>query len=152
MNIRLRNIDQVRQKHDRFLADNENEVVDAMLGAGRFGERYVQTFPRFTPRTGKTQDATGHQVVRTSSGRVLKFFNRAKHAAILESGSRPHIIRVRSRNHLRFRGRNGQWVFRESVRHPGTKPYRFMSSAYAASNVRFKADMAQRMNRLASRF
>lgn len=152
MNIRLRNLDEVRRRHDRFLADNTNELQGALLDAGRFGERYVHTFPRFKPRTGKTQDATGYQVVRTSGGRVLKFFNKARHAAALESGTRPHIIRSRSGGYLRFRGRDGNWVFRRSVRHPGTKPYRFMSSAYTAANARFKGDMTRRMTTLASRF
>lgn len=152
MRVVLKNADQVRRGHDFFLAENERELFTALDNAGRFGERYVKAFPRFTRRTGETQKATGHQVVRTSRGKVLKFFNTAKHAAALESGSRPHIIRARSGNRLRFRGADGVWTFRTSVRHPGTKPYRFMSSAYTATNVRFKADMTRRMTALAAKF
>lgn len=148
----LKNLDEVRRHHEFFLALNEREMTEALDASGRVATRFVMTFPRFTPRTGKTQKATKHRVVRTSRGRVMRFTNTAKHAGALESGARPHVIRVRSRNHLRFRGRNGQFVFRESVRHPGNRPFRFMSSAHTAGNAYFKGDMQRRMTAIASRF
>ncbi len=148
----LKNLDEVRRHHEFFLALNEREMNTALDVSGRVATRFVMTFPRFTPRTGKTQKATKHRVIRSRGGRVMLFTNTAKHADVLESGSRPHVIRVRSRNHLRFKGRDGKFVFRESVRHPGTKPYRFMSSAYSAGNAYFKSDMQRRMTAIASRF
>lgn len=148
----LKNFDEVRRRHEFFLALNEREMNTALDVSGRVATRFVQTFPKFTPRTGKTQKATKHRVIRAGRGRVMLFTNTARHSASLEFGARPHIIRVRNRNHLRFRGRDGNFVFREAVRHPGNKPYRFMSSAYNAGNAYFKRDMQRRMTVIASRF
>ncbi len=149
----LKNLAEVQRKHEFFLALNEREMNTALDVSGRVATRFVMTFPRFTPRTGKTQKATKHRVIRRGrGGRVMVFTNTAKHAATLESGSRAHIIRGQTGNHLRFKGREGKFIFRRVVRHPGTKPYRFMSSAYQAGNSYFKRDMERRMTAISSRF
>ena len=44
---------------------------------------------------------------------------------------------------LRFKGKGGKWVFRRSVMHPGTKPYKFgWKSAHAAHRI-----LGQRLER-----
>jgi hypothetical protein len=42
-------------------------------------------------------------------------------------GTRPHIIAAKPGQHLRFRGRGGAMVTVTSVRHPGTKPNKYLS-------------------------
>ncbi len=56
---------------------------------------------------------------------------RVQYAAHVEWGTRPHIIRARNARMLRFT-MGGRDVFRRSVRHPGTRPYRFMQNALNA--------------------
>lgn len=51
-------------------------------------------------------------------------------AAIIEHGSRPHIIRPKKVGGvLVFVARDGNTVFTRLVNHPGTKPYRVMEVA-----------------------
>jgi len=58
--------------------------------------------------------------VSTTRSKVTgKVVNRAKYAAAVHDGSKPHIIRARKKKALRFEV-NGKVIFRRSVRHPGT--------------------------------
>lgn len=59
---------------------------------------------------------------RTRDGRDL--------AAIIEAGSRPHIIRPKKVGGvLVFTARTGETVFARMVQHPGTRAYRVMETA-----------------------
>lgn len=146
----LKNPAEVRRKSDYFLALNERELATSLESTGRVAVRYVFQFPRFKPRSGKTQKATKARVIRTAGGRLLRLTNTAKHAGALESGAKPHDIT--GNPWLVFKGRDGQWRRVRRVKHPGNKPYRFMSSAHQAGNAYFKGDMIRRMTALASRF
>lgn len=42
-------------------------------------------------------------------------------------GTRPHIIAARPGKHLQFHARGGAVVYRTAVRHPGTKPNRYLA-------------------------
>lgn len=53
------------------------------------------------------------------------------YASHVEYGTRPHIIRPKRRRMLRF-AMGGRDVFAREVRHPGTRPYRFMRNALDA--------------------
>lgn len=53
-------------------------------------------------------------------------FPTAPYAAYVEFGTRPHIIRPVRAKALRFETRTGEIVFTRLVRHPGTKPKRFI--------------------------
>ena len=56
---------------------------------------------------------------------------------LIYSGTPAHVIRAKPGHALRFRGsgsaegdiESGQWVFRRSVRHPGTKANKFVDRA-----------------------
>lgn len=48
------------------------------------------------------------------------------YARPLEEGSRPHVIRSSKGGVLAFRGRDGNMVFRASVKHPGNRAFRFI--------------------------
>lgn len=148
----IRNLDEIRRGHDFFLARNERLIEATAERAGRHAEDHVRRHPLFKPRTGRTQKKTGHRVVRTSGGRLLRIFNTAKHAAALDSGARPHLIRARFRNKLRFRGKSGAFVFRESVRHPGNRPYKFLFRATNSAYRVMGQDLARGMTELAKNF
>lgn len=53
------------------------------------------------------------------------------YASHVEFGTRPHIIRPKNRSMLRF-VQGGAERFARQVRHPGTRPYRFLRNALAA--------------------
>ena len=52
----------------------------------------------------------------------------ADYAATVHDGTRPHVIRARNGQYLKFPGRNGP-VFARSVNHPGTRPRPFLRNA-----------------------
>lgn len=150
--IQIANVNALRREHDHFLAENERLLNAALEEAGDEAYDHVQRKPEFTRRTGKTQQATGHRVVRTSGGRVLRIFNTAKHARALESGARPHVIRAREGKVLAFRGRGGGMVFRKSVSHPGNRPYLFLFNATHVTFMRLRPRLERNMTLLAKRF
>ncbi len=54
----------------------------------------------------------------------------APYSAVLEYGSRPHIIQpTGGKKALHFKNKNGDWVFAKIVHHPGTKPLAIMRNA-----------------------
>jgi hypothetical protein len=52
----------------------------------------------------------------------------ANYAGAVHDGTRPHVIRARNGQYLKFPGRNGP-VFVRSVNHPGTRPRPFLRNA-----------------------
>jgi hypothetical protein len=141
----------LRAAHSRFLATHRAAVSTELRLAAEIGVAEVQRKPGFTRRTGATQAATTSKVVRTRSGGVVRLRNTKGHARTLEGGSKPHVIRARSAKALRFIGKGGL-VFRKSVNHPGTKPYRFLSRARDQASGSFHRGMSRRMAEIARRF
>lgn len=100
--------------------------LGANYGAFNLGTRVWKT------RTGKlVRSIRGKVIPIRDGGRRVVLSAGAAHAEYIEHGTSPHFIRGwRSlRRLLRFKGRNGQWVFRRKVFHPGNKPYRFLSTS-----------------------
>lgn len=52
-----------------------------------------------------------------------------EYAAMVNDGTRRHFIRPKTKQYLRFRGRDGSIVFARVVDHPGTKPNPFLDRA-----------------------
>ena len=80
--------------------------------------------------------------------------NTAPHASFIEHGTKPHVIRARRVNFLRFewpRG-SGNIVFRRAVYHPGNRAYRFLWDATTESFRVFGFLLAADMQRVAQRF
>jgi|1185.fasta_scaffold23332_3 hypothetical protein len=152
MAFEITNLAELERQHDRFLAENERAIADALDLAGRHGVEHVQQHPEFKPHTGALQKATSYRIVRMSNGRVLKLDNSSKHADATDTGAKPHVILPRRGRFLRFIGRDGRTVFTRRVNHPGNKPYKFMFFATDAADRAFRQDMSRRMSDLASRF
>lgn len=149
--VQLVNLSELEQAHSRFLLNQDRVINSALETAGEVAEQAVQQNPGFKRRTGATQDATTHKVVRLSSGRVLRIENPKKTAAFLEWGTRPHKISAKSGRALRFM-LGGRAVFRKSVNHPGTKPYK---TFYRATFTAYRSTaplLARDLSALASRF
>lgn len=149
--IQLANLAEVQRGHSMFLVRQDRAINSALETAGVVAERAVQERPGFKRRTGKTQDSTTHRVVRLSSGRVVRIENNTKTAVFLEFGTRPHKIRARKAKALRFMS-GGRAVFRKSVNHPGTKPYKTFYRATFTAYRTVAPVLARDLGALASRF
>ena len=62
-------------------------------------------------------------------GESAMIYATAPYAAFVEDGTKPHVIEARNAKALRFRGKDGQFIFRKRVNHPGTAPRKFMERA-----------------------
>lgn len=159
----ITNFDEIHRGHEFFLAQNERLLVDSEQLAGRFAQDYVRTNSDFTRRSGKLQDKTTFRIVKTSGGRILRIANNVPYAQIIESGSRAHEIHPRQTTSrttgltsrgtaLAFMGRAGVMVFRRSVKHPGTRPYKFLWNATDAAYRVLGQELIRGMTDIAERF
>lgn len=144
-------IRRLERDHGKFIAEHRRAIDDSSEEAAKAGERLSKERPGFTNRTGRTKAKTRGQVIRRGGKVIIRMSNNAKHAAVLENGSRPHIIAARPFKKLRFVV-NGQVIYRKSVLHPGTKPYRFLSKGRDVASRKFEQLMATRMIRAARSF
>lgn len=159
----ITNFDEIHRGHEHFLAQNERLLVESEDRAGRFAVDYVKTNSDFKRRSGDLQDKTKYRLVRTSGGRILRISNPVKYAGIIEGGSKEHMIfpkQTTSRttglttrgSALAFVGRGGVMVFRRSVRHPGTRPYKFLWNATDAAYRVLGQELVRGMTDIAQRF
>jgi hypothetical protein len=146
----ITNLDEVRKGHAEVIQQTERLVVSELDRAGRFAESHVRRFSTFKRRTGATQAATKHRVLR--SGGKLIIFNTKKHAAALDRGAHPHLIVARRRKALAFRGADGRMIFRRVVRHPGNRPYKFLYNATNAAYRVLGSNLERGMAAIARRF
>jgi hypothetical protein len=63
---------------------------------------------------------------RSSVGSNVRFGEPLPYAAPLEFGSKPHVIRAKNAPVLRFIGKNGNWVSKKQVNHPGNRAYSYV--------------------------
>jgi hypothetical protein len=109
--------DQVRTFERRRMASLQRRVAnqaraDVPVDTGHLGQSIGEGQIRFTGP-------------RTVEGSVHAL---AKYAAPVHEGSRPHLIRPRNAQALRFQI-GGRTVFAKLVRHPGTKARPFLRNA-----------------------
>ena len=146
------NLDEVRRGHAHFLAGNERLIGSAGETAGRHALAYVQRYSDFKRRTGNLQGNTGYRVVRTRAGSVIRIANPTHYAEMIEYGTKPHRITARNGKALRFRSRSGGLIFRRSVWHPGTRPYKFLWNATDSAYRVLGQELKRGMTTLAERF
>lgn len=148
----ISNLAQISQAHKTFLAKHSLMVQRQSEEAGKFGVDYVNAHPTFKPRTGKLQKGTTYKVLRNANGRVIRLKSSESYAASIDSGAKPHVIRPRRANVLRFVGRDGHLVFTRRVNHPGNKPYKFLYRATTAAGRILEQSLRLGMDRLAREF
>jgi hypothetical protein len=135
------------------MADTTRAVNDAMRRAAPEAQKHVRNKAGFTHRSGATLHATTARVMRLKGGGKIRIANRDRKARWLEGGTRAHVIRARRARYLRFFWRKlGRVVYFKSVRHPGTRPYRFLYLATHAVGDRVRLGIQGGMRRAAKRF
>lgn len=112
-----------------FIRANDGPVVRRMIEDGEkvkvearrlVGKRTHNLESRILKRVG---DIGGNPAVFVGVENV-------PYALFHHEGTRPHIIRARRANYLRFvSSRTGKVVYTKQVNHPGTKPNRFLVNA-----------------------
>jgi hypothetical protein len=136
---------EVAKIHARLIESHTKMMDSEAADAAKHAENQVYQSPRFRPRTGRLQAATSGTVIPIRGGRRIVVRNTAKYAAPIDRGARPHLIRPRRAQALRFVARDGRIVFTRLVRHPGNKPYRFLwratFSAYRIAGQGLQAGM-----------
>ncbi len=148
----ITNLDEVRRGHDRFLASNERLIGSAGEVAGRHALAFVQRQSDFKRRSGNLQNNTGYRVARTRAGSVIRIANPTLYAEFIEYGTKPHRITARNGKALRFTSRSGVMLFRRSVWHPGTRPYKFLYNATDSAYRVLGQELKRGMGELAQRF
>lgn len=148
----LVNLQSVIRGHQHFLESHARMVQEASERAARHAVDHVQKYPGFKPRTGKLQKSMRARVVRTSGGKLIRITNPRKYAQAIDTGAKPHVIRPRRRQFLRFRARSGQMVFARRVNHPGNRPYKFGWKATHSAHRVLGQELEMRMRDLAKRF
>jgi hypothetical protein len=139
------NMRSVAREHARLLDMHEKMLNKEAADAAKHAENQVYQSPKFKPRTGNLQASTNAKVVKLANGRKIVVKNKAKYAAAIDLGAKPHLIRPKRARALRFVARGGQVVFARLVRHPGNRPYRFLwratFSAYRIAGQGLQAGM-----------
>lgn len=143
------NLSKVQAAHKKCLKAHQTMVTQELEAAGKIGAAHPGKHATFKHRTHRLEKSTRHRVVRTRSSHIVRLSNAVRYAPFLEFGTKPHVIAARRAKALRFTVR-GQTLFRKSVNHPGTKPYKFLwratNAAYRIAGPNLAAGM-QRISR-----
>jgi hypothetical protein len=152
LRLTIQSVERMGRQHDWFLSETERAIEKALGMSGLAALQRVNSNPPFKPQTGKLQKATKAKVARLGSGRVLRLTNSKHYASFVEGGTKPHDIPKRPGKVLRFRGAGGGFVFARKVKHPGTRPYKFLSRGLLAARNEFTDEMDRSMSAIAARF
>lgn len=113
---------------DRLYAGFVEAAQEALTQIAEAAAKEARATTAFKDRKGDLRKS----IQRGAKGPWAQFVKaggpQAPYALFIESGSKAHKIAARRADFLRFE-QGGRVVFRKQVRHPGTKPTRFMQSA-----------------------
>lgn len=149
----IRNIGAIKRRHRRFIRAHGAMVNRAMAQMDAEVRGHVRDQATFRHRTGAAKAGVRTRIVRLKSGVRMRITNVAPHAKYLEFGTKPHIITARRGSSLSFYwARMGKRMSVKRVRHPGTKPYRFMLAAAKHAHQSLNPELRAGMRRVAKRF
>jgi hypothetical protein len=115
--ISVTGVDAVRQSLARLVPQSERSVLEL---AERIYDLARAQADKHT-KTGALIDSLGHGPKRITGGwEIGHDRQRAPHAAFVHWGTRPHVIRPKTKKVLRWAHGNG-FVFARFVNHPGYK-------------------------------
>lgn len=80
-------------------------------------------------RTGRLAASIAMRRHRTASGFEYTIGSMRTYALLHHTGTRPHLIVAKPPGRLRFRGSTGTIVWKKVVRHPGTRPNPYLTTA-----------------------
>ena len=95
----------------------------------------------FTPRTGHLQQSIRVDLSNVNEGKA-EIVADASYAPFVEFGTKPHVIKPKRRQTLRWATEEG-YIFAKLVRHPGSKPYPFFRKAIEEGLEEAKKEFVQ---------
>lgn len=108
------------------VAEAARDGAAAAIGAGTYQDR-----------TGKLRRSIrARQLYASATTVTWEILAAANYALFVDQPTRPHVIRARNAKTLAFRGRSGDMVFPQSVNHPGTRGYPFMSAGQRVAEAK----------------
>jgi len=119
----FRGLDEMINALHSFDAGITPLITETLDEAGNIGVISAQALARV--RTGYMR---ANIFSYTETPTSLRFISAADYSAVIEFGSRPHVIRAVRAKYLRFE-KDGEVFYRKSVWHPGTRSYPFMMPA-----------------------
>lgn len=109
---------------DRMLNDPAGEVGRYLYGRGL--RILLAARAQVGVETGRLKASLHMRHSRTGPGQSIKIGSPLKYALAHHEGTRPHIITPKRAEVLRFSSR-GRIVYARSVRHPGTRPNKYLT-------------------------
>jgi HK97 gp10 family phage protein len=85
--------------------------------------------------TGRLRASIKIQRKLTFRGPTYTVYTNVKYAPYVEQGTRPHVIRPKTKKALKFK-MGGRTVFATVVNHPGTRPQPFLGRAVREVGIR----------------
>lgn len=145
-----------RDIRGRFARADANMLRNKQNAVRILGARWVEIAREEAPeRTGKFRESIRFHVFARNTGDKAKtevgFTTSSKQplGRWITEGTRPHIIRAKKKNFLRFFWpRMGKIVFFHSVNHPGTRANPYLDRAY----IRWIQDMEKEIEAVADKF
>lgn len=127
-------------KLNRLLRDRNGPVGKVMAGFAGLSTTAVRDLARerITSRTGAYIDGIRSTTEQSVLGTKMITTASAPQSAILEKGSKPHVIVPKRAKVLRFEV-GGQTVWTRRVSHPGTKPYNIVRDGVRRAGGRLKS-------------
>jgi hypothetical protein len=123
--------------YDRGAAQRLAAGACSDLVTGMCADSITYATPATPVRTGRLRAGNQMRVDAPSGWSVQgQVFNATGYAAAVHQGTRPHLIRPRNAQALRFEGAGGGIVFAAVVHHPGTRPRPFLVEGAQIAAVR----------------
>ena len=129
--IKINGLDDLIKDANRVGRDMPQKLRQAMI-ASTTGVQNAAKKKRpgsFKNQTGDLRRSISRRVEGAHKGVV---FTDMKYAPYVEFGTKPHVIRPKTKKMLAFRV-GGKMVFARKVNHPGTRAYNYMRDAFEES-------------------
>ncbi len=152
----IKNLSAVGRRHKWLIGQMRQGIDQALQGAGSDAVSFMRQSPGFNSHgsgPGTVLGSVKRKVLRLRSGAKLIVSSTSKLAFWMEHGTRPHFIRPKMGEFLRFFWpKVGHVVFARLVLHPGTRPYTFMSRGMTKVGHKLQGDLHARFRFLFKRF
>ena len=116
-------------------------LTEFTLSLFRSVHRVIDEGRAFTPRTGHLQQSIRVDLSNVNEGKA-EIVADASYAPFVEFGTKPHVIKPKRRQTLRWATEEG-YIFAKLVRHPGSKPYPFFRKAIEEGLEEAKKEFVQ---------
>jgi HK97 gp10 family phage protein len=116
-------------------------LTEFTLSLFRSVHRVIDEGKSFTPRTGHLQQSIRVDLSNVNEGKA-EIVADASYAPFVEFGTKPHVIKPKRRQTLRWATEEG-YIFAKLVRHPGSKPYPFFRKAIEEGHEEAKKEFVQ---------